>query len=287
MISLLALVVISQLFPTYELPLYSDGGSVVCLPAGTGDGGCLTVGAQNISGNKTFKGGVVGESYGNFQTIDGAAFVSTPWLRSQYIQPTVAQPVVILGNRSVDDLNDAVQVGRLNQQPDGGGSCLGVRNGTALIGGWRCNGQATAIGTTAKGAFLVGQLGSGTVALECDDTGNGCYLPVLGHMKNQAHHGVLTVMNDGPTDGGTYYPLVLKGIGGPDTSQNIVLEVDAYGKLTIPNSFIQTVNSQGEPPCTGANDEGQFGYVRSVQRISVCAKLDDGGYAVRRVKFEE
>lgn len=208
--------------------------------------------------------------------------VQTPWLRSQYIQPTLTTGVVILGNRTVDDLNDAVQVGRLVAQPDGGGSCLGVRNGQTAVGGWRCNGQATASGDPGNGAFVVGQNGSGTIAMECDKNGaNGCYVPIKCHMKNGSHHGCLTVMNDGPEDGGVYYPLVLKGYGGPDSSQNIVLEVDAWGNLTIANGWIYMANSQ--PPACEKKRLGFFGYSKAFLGLAVCEVGPDGGLDWQRV----
>lgn len=40
---------------TFANPLFNDGGTVGCLPAGSGDGGCVTNGTQDFLGAKDFK----------------------------------------------------------------------------------------------------------------------------------------------------------------------------------------------------------------------------------------
>lgn len=165
-----------------------SGSSISCLPAGDGDGGCMTVGNQTFLGAKTWSAS---------QTFNGGV-VSNGTVQTNFVQPLVSGAgMLIYGWASPNDPGSDITIQTLQWRD--GGYLLEVDNGSIAVQG--TTHQAFAVGydgTVYSGAGFSSGGGSGGTTTTCRTS--PCYAVHLGNLPTNYYgaHGAVTFGNANP-----------------------------------------------------------------------------------------
>jgi hypothetical protein len=137
-------------------PVVSSGGaspSISALPAGVGDAGIVTAGAQTFSGVKTFPDGISTAAYVAAPGVVGYAS-NVPLLLSSNLDPGANQPTVVIDSPGVERTNGYTQQWKNNGTPYATMDTFGslALNTLTLNGGL----MTAAAGVTYRSARLIG-----------------------------------------------------------------------------------------------------------------------------------
>lgn len=219
-------------------PLSAQGLTISCLPAGAGDGGCVTSGTQTLDGRKRFPGGIETNfaDAGALKTdelrvagsanvsgnatisgdLAGAYVYSLTYLFSNNLRArTGGSGLSLHTNRAASDPGPDITFQNANARDPGTYAVkwyLGEPS-TQVIAGIGSRGEVIGGGSVEASAdFLSLQQDPTHPTLSCSPgppggfPESGCYLSLVSGIRNSGFHGGVVIGNGGPLlpDGGYY-----------------------------------------------------------------------------------